>query len=88
MFERRENYLYLGRLSVPPEYRGRGIASTLIDYVEAEARRLHLESVQLGTRLVLRQIREKYERRGYRVIRYETHAGYAEPTYVTMEKWV
>ncbi len=87
-FEPRDEFVYLGRLSVPPEFRGRGIAEALMDYVEEHARRMGMRSVQLGTRLALEGIRKKYERRGYTIIRYETHPGYAVPTYVTMEKVV
>lgn len=86
MYENRGEYIYLGRLSVPPAFRGRGIGSALLDCVEARAIAEGVTRVRLGVRLVLKENRAMYERRGYRVIGYETHAGYAEPTYVTCEK--
>lgn len=84
--EPRADYLYLGRLSVPPEHRGHGIGNALIDSVEEYARANHFPRVRLSVRLALPAMRAAYERRGYRVYKYETHPGYAEPTFVTLEK--
>ncbi len=80
------DYMYFGRLAVLPAYRGRGIAGMLIGHVEARACDLGLPSVQLAVRLALPHLRARYERLGYRVIEERRHAGYAEPTYVVMEK--
>lgn len=85
-YEKRGGFIYIGRLSVPPEFRGRGIANQLLDAVEARARAVGVLSLQLGVRIVLTRMRQAYERRGYHIIRYETHPGYTEPTYLTMEK--
>lgn len=85
-YEMRGDHVYLGRLSVPPEFRGNGIAGTLMDYVEAQARAHHILRVELSVRIVLEKMRVMYERRGYQLLRYETHAGYLEPTYVVMQK--
>ncbi len=83
-----DDYMYFGRLAVLPAYRGRGVASALIGHVEARARDLGLPSVQLAVRLALPHLRARYERLGYRVIEARRHAGYAEPTYVVMEKLI
>lgn len=85
-YEPRGDYVYLGRLSVPPEFRGQGIANALLDAVEQQARGSGISSIRLAVRIVLDRMRAAYERRGYRVFEYETHPGYAEPTYVIMEK--
>jgi hypothetical protein len=37
-------------------------------------------------RVALPHLRARYERLGYRVIEQRRHAGYAEPTYLVMEK--
>ena len=79
-------YMYFGRLAVLPEYRGRGIAGLLIEYVEWRARELGLPRVRLGVRVALPRLRARYERLGYRVIEQRRHEGFAEPTYVIMEK--
>lgn len=85
-YELRGDHVYLGRLSVPPEFRGSGIAGTLIEYVEAQARAHNIFCVELSVRIVLEKMRDMYERRGYQARRCETHAGFTEPTYVVMQK--
>jgi ribosomal protein S18 acetylase RimI-like enzyme len=80
------DFMYFGRLAVLPEYRGRGIARALIAYVEGRARELDLPCVRLSVRVALPQLRARYERLGYRVIEERRHDGYAEPTYLVMEK--
>jgi len=44
--------------------------------------------IQLGARLALPHLQAYYERLGYHVVGYETHAGYTAPTAVVMEKQV
>ena len=66
MYENHGDYIYLGRLGVPPALRGSGIGSALIDYVEARALAEGVTRVQLSVRLVLEDNRAMYKRRGYR----------------------
>ena len=80
------DYMYFGRLAVLPAYRNRGISAMLIAYVEQRARELGLPRVRLGVRVALPHLRARYERLGYRVIEQRSHTGYAEPTYLVMEK--
>jgi four helix bundle protein len=80
------DHMYFGRLAVLPAYRNRGIAAVLIAYVEARARELGLPRVRLGVRVALPHLRTRYERLGYRMIEERRHAGYAQPTYLVMEK--
>jgi predicted N-acetyltransferase YhbS len=86
LYRDESTYMYFGRLAVLPEYRGRGIAGALIEHVEARASELGLPRVRLGVRLALPRLRARYERLGYRVVEHRRHDGYAEPTYVIMEK--
>ncbi|HZQ07384.1 MAG TPA: GNAT family N-acetyltransferase [Anaerolineae bacterium] len=86
MYEKRDDYMYLGRLAVLPEFRRRGVGKSLIEYVEVQARASHIARVRLGVRIVLEELRASYARRGYREIGFHAHEGYTEPTYVTMEK--
>lgn len=81
-----EGYLYLGRLSVLPRCRGRGIARVLVEAVEQHALSLNRPRVQLGVRTALPRLHELYTRFGYRTLRYVSHEGYVEPTYEIMEK--
>ena len=85
-YEREEEGLSFSRLAVPPAYRRRGIGRALIAYVEAQARAGNIARVRLGVRLVLTSLRAYYERLGYRLAEYRAHDGYAEPTYVILEK--
>src|SRR5581483_5166274 len=79
VYDNRGEYVYLGRLAVLPEFRRRGIGTALIEYVEAQARALNVAHVRLGVRIVLKELRASYARRGYREIEYHAHEGYAEP---------
>ncbi len=80
--------LYLHRLAVLPEARRRGVGGRLVDAVEAQARALGLDFVSLGVRIVLRENRRYYERRGYRVAAFAPHPGFSRMTYIVMRKRV
>ncbi|HYF62948.1 MAG TPA: GNAT family N-acetyltransferase [Herpetosiphonaceae bacterium] len=79
-------HMYLDRLSVLPAYRGLRLSRRLIAAVEDLARASGLDRVRLSVRLALAGNRAYYERLGYAFHAYGTHAGYPEPTYVTLEK--
>ncbi len=79
-------YVYLGRLAVLPDYRGRGVGAALVAYVEQAARDLGRARVRLGVRVALPRLRARYQRLGYRVYEERYHEGYAAPTYLMMEK--
>ena len=80
--------LYFGRLAVDPAWCGKGVARTLIEAVEAEARRRKLSRVHLSTRLVLLDNRRLFAARGFRETELRTHPGYSAPTFVVMEKFL
>ena len=84
-YQRMAENVYLFRLSVLPEYRRRGIARSLIEHVERIAGAMGLP-VRLGVRIALPENQAYYGRMGYRVVEYQTHPGYASPTWVMMEK--
>ena len=81
-----QDHMYFGRLAVLPPYRGRGIGDALIAYVEARARDFGLPCVRLGVRVVLPNLRARYERLGYRLLEERRHKGYSQTTYLIMEK--
>jgi ribosomal protein S18 acetylase RimI-like enzyme len=85
-YEAVDGLLYFGRLSVLPDFRRRGIGTALLDSVEQHARNTGAAGVRLGVRLQLPHLLTRYERLGYRITKYMTHAGYEHPTYVFMEK--
>jgi predicted N-acetyltransferase YhbS len=79
-------HVYFGRLAVLPPFRQHGVGLALVTYVEQQARALGAQRVRLGVRIALPHLHTYYERLGYRVVCYETHEGYTEPTSVVMEK--
>jgi len=82
----KDDHLYVGRLSVPPPHRGRGIGDLLLRAAEARATALDLPCVRIGVRLALEALHAYYAGRGYAAIGLRSHAGYARPTFVEMEK--
>jgi GNAT superfamily N-acetyltransferase len=77
--------LYIGRLAVAPEWRGRGVAGALIDAAKAEARRIGARRVTLKARIMLPDNVALFRRHGFVVTAEETHAGYSAPTSYAME---
>jgi predicted N-acetyltransferase YhbS len=80
--------LYLSRVAVAVEWRGRGVAKALVTAAEAAARAMGLPRVHLSTRLVLIDNRRLFAACGFAETTRHAHPGYAEPTFVDMEKWL
>ncbi|HTS91864.1 MAG TPA: GNAT family N-acetyltransferase [Stellaceae bacterium] len=78
--------VYLGRLSVLPESRRRGVAAGLMARVEDYAREVGAASVMLKVRIALSQNQRIFLSRGYREVGRETHAGFDRPTSIRMQK--
>jgi predicted N-acetyltransferase YhbS len=78
--------LYLGRLAVAPAWRGQGIATALVAAAEAAARAMGLPRIHLSTRLVLLDNRRLFAACGFVETSREAHPGYAEATFVNIEK--
>jgi N-acetylglutamate synthase-like GNAT family acetyltransferase len=78
--------LYIGRVAVHPDWRGRGFAKRLLAMAEGEARHRGLPRLHLSTRLVLIDNRRLFAACGFVETTEEAHPGYAAPTFVNMEK--
>jgi ribosomal protein S18 acetylase RimI-like enzyme len=78
--------LYVGRLSVHPSYRRRGIAGALMAEAEHETRRLGLSHMRLGVRLALHDNRRFFASYGFVETTLHRHEGFSEPTWVMMER--
>jgi predicted N-acetyltransferase YhbS len=78
--------LYIGRVSVAPGWRGRGIARALLTAGEAEARRRGLKRMTLRVRLALGENRRLFAGFGFAPVGQGAHPGYREPTFLVMEK--
>lgn len=81
-----EGDLYLGRLSVLPTARGKGLAARLVEAVEDDARRRGLAGVRLGVRIVLTGNQQLFQSLGYREISRDAHEGFDHPTSINMRK--
>jgi predicted N-acetyltransferase YhbS len=86
LWNERERSLYLARLAVAPNWRRRGIARALVLAAEMAARNAGLPRLHLSTRLALRDNRRLFAALGFVETAREAHPGYAEPTFVNMEK--
>ncbi len=78
--------LYLSRLAVLKEARGRGIGWALLEHVEAVARGVGLSRVHLQVRLALEGNRRLFRRAGFVEGERHSHKGFDHPTYVSAEK--
>ena len=63
----RDTLCYIGRVSVMPGYRGRGIATAMVERIEAIARQNGCTEVEITVRLVLESNVRLYERMGYQI---------------------
>ena len=67
------DHLYVGRLAVLPEQRGRGIASALMHAMEAIARATGRPEIALGTRMHLTRNIALYAKLGYKITKTHQH---------------
>lgn len=85
-FHLKPDHVYLDRLAVLPAFRGQGVARALMEAVETRARALGPTPVRLNVRLSLKKLHDWYGRQGYAFLSHGTHAGYAAPTFVVLQK--
>jgi len=86
LWEVEDGALYISRVSVDPDCRRQGIARALMDEAEREARRRGLPRMTLGVRLELEENRQLFRSCGFEDLEFRRHEGYAEPTWVLMER--
>jgi predicted N-acetyltransferase YhbS len=86
LWNEEEGGLYVGRLSVHPDHRRRGIAGALMGEAEQEARRRELAIMRLGVRLALEDNRRFFASCGFTETSLHRHDGFSEPTWVMMER--
>lgn len=64
-FEMREDHVYIGRLSVLPAFRGRGIGALMMTALEQRGAALGAPEARIGVRTMLPKNMELYQRLGY-----------------------
>ncbi|HKN27888.1 MAG TPA: GNAT family N-acetyltransferase [Roseiarcus sp.] len=78
--------LHVGRVSVLPPFRGRGLTRRLIAACEAAARERGAQRIRLRVRLALPENERLFERFGFVRRSLEAHEGFDAPTTAVMEK--
>ena len=86
LWEPQDDALYIGRLSVHPEHRRRGIARALVGAAEQQARQGGLTRLTLGVRLELEDNRRLFRSCGFEDVSFHRHEGHREPTWALMER--
>ena len=80
--------LYLGKMAVHPDHRGKGIAQALIDTSSNLAQSLGHTKLRLQTRIELTENHAIFAHLGFSKTAEGTHPGFTRPTEITMEKKV
>lgn len=78
--------MYLGRLSILPAFRRRGLAKALSLAVEDRAHAAGLPGIWLGVRVALEGNQQLFESLGYTITSEEKHEGVDYVTFYTMQK--
>jgi GNAT superfamily N-acetyltransferase len=78
--------LHVGRVSMLPLFRGRGLTRRLIEACEAAARKRGARRMRLRVRLALPENERLFERFGFTRRSLEAHDGFNAPTTAVMEK--
>jgi len=86
LWEAKGGALHVGRVSVVPAWRGRGLAGALIARCEREAKRRRVGRMTLKVRLALPENERLFERFGFARRELDTHEGFDKPTQAVMEK--
>ena len=86
--EVRGDCVYVGKVAVATEYRGRGVARQLLATAESIARRRGLRVLELQTRVELVENHQTFAALGFKKTGETTHPGYTRPTSITMRRCI
>jgi GNAT superfamily N-acetyltransferase len=78
--------LYIGKLAVRADQRGRGLARALLTQAEIRARTLGLRWLELETRIELTENHATFRAMGFVETGSKAHAGFNRPTSITFRK--
>jgi GNAT superfamily N-acetyltransferase len=80
--------MYIGKLAVAADQRGKGLARRLIDVAEDRARALGLPALELQTRVELVENQAAFQAMGFVEVGRTAHPGYDRPTSITYRRAV
>lgn len=81
-----QDSLYLGRLAVNADHRGKGLARRLVDLADRRAVALGLPFLELKTRIELIENHHAFARMGFSEVAKAAHPGFEQPTYIVMRR--
>ena len=77
--------IYIGKLSVAPPHRGKGLARRLVDLAKDRARVAKIPKLWLESRVELIEIHQAFSRMGFVKTGTSAHKGFDRPTSFVME---
>ena len=85
-FTRKPGRLYLGKMAVRQDCRGRGLSRRMVEKAAERAVALRLPLLELETRIELVENHRTFARMGFVKTGENAHAGYSRPTSITMQR--
>jgi GNAT superfamily N-acetyltransferase len=82
----RNTSVYLSKVAVAPDARGRGVARLLVAAAESIARASGRQVLELQTRIELVENHKAFGALGFKKVAEAAHAGYSRPTSITMQR--
>ena len=83
---KREDCLYVGKLAVDSDLRGRGVARRIMNATENLARESERPFLELETRIELTENHETFAALGFSKVGESAHPGFGRPTSITMRR--
>ena len=83
---RKGGALYIGKLAVATNQRGKGLARRLVDLAAERAKVQGLSTLELQVRVELTENQHAFAKMGFVETGRTAHAGYDRPTSITMQK--
>ncbi len=84
----KDDALYIGKLAVSENERGRGVGKKMIDHAVGRAVVHNKNFLELYTRIELTENHLAFSKLGFKTITEASHPGYVKPTYLIMRKTV
>jgi ribosomal protein S18 acetylase RimI-like enzyme len=78
--------LYVGKLAVAADHRGKGLARQLIDQAAARAREMDLPALELQTRIELVENQAAFRAMGFQEVGRTSHPRFDRPTSITYRR--